>query len=153
MGKLSMVLVAGSLFYGGTATQAAPMASAGYALHDSGTTNGGDSSSSSSFKLQGTLRNEEGGIGQGTLYALRGGVWQQTLTDPLYGDLNDDGVVDVADALRTLQIAVGLVTPTPLDWARGDIAPLVDGKPAHKGNIDVGDALVVLERAVGVLKW
>jgi hypothetical protein len=45
------------------------------------------------------------------------------------GDLNNDGAVTIADALRALQIAVGLITPTATDLAKGDVAPFVSNKP------------------------
>jgi len=69
------------------------------------------------------------------------------------GDLNDDGKVNIADALRGLQLAVGVVTPTDDDDAL-DVGPLgPDGKPAPDGKWDVGDALLILKKAVGMITW
>ncbi len=69
------------------------------------------------------------------------------------GDLDEDGDVDVFDAVKALRIASGLATPTPLEAERADVAPLVDGKPQPDGKIDIGDVIVILRRAVGLTFW
>jgi uncharacterized delta-60 repeat protein len=69
------------------------------------------------------------------------------------GDVNGDGSVDIADALKALQIAVGMVAATTEELARGDVAPLVAGVPTPNGVINVGDALVILQKAVGLVNW
>lgn len=69
------------------------------------------------------------------------------------GDLDGNGKVDIADALRALQISAGLVTQTNNDLLHGDVAPLIDGKPSPDGVIDVGDALMILRKAVGLVNW
>lgn len=69
------------------------------------------------------------------------------------GDLNGNGVVDVADALLAMRIAVGLDNPTALLLARGDVGPLVNGKPQPDGKIDVGDVTVLLRKAVGLVSY
>ena len=61
--------------------------------------------------------------------------------------------ISIADALRALKIAVGLITPTAYDIAHGDVAPLVSGKPQPDGSIDIGDAVVILRKAIGILSW
>lgn len=61
------------------------------------------------------------------------------------------GPVSVADALKALQIAVGLATPSTDDLLRGDCSPLVNGVPAPDGRIGVDDALVILKKAVGLI--
>jgi len=61
--------------------------------------------------------------------------------------------VTVVDALRALQIGVGLIKPTAHDLAHGDVAPLVNGKPKPDGMIDIGDALVILRKSVGLISW
>jgi hypothetical protein len=58
--------------------------------------------------------------------------------------------ISVADALKALRIAIGLVTPTAAELASGDVAPLVNGLPAPDGKIDVADALVILRKVVGL---
>jgi spore coat protein A, manganese oxidase len=69
------------------------------------------------------------------------------------GDLNGDGKVDIADALLALKMAVGAVTPTAQDLARGDVAPLVNGKPAPDGKVDISDVLLLLKKSVGLVNW
>jgi alpha-tubulin suppressor-like RCC1 family protein len=66
-------------------------------------------------------------------------------------DLNGDGKVDVSDALKALKITVGLDTPNTYDMIRGDVAPLVNGKPVPNGIIDITDTLVILQRSVGLV--
>lgn len=61
------------------------------------------------------------------------------------------GTAGLADALRALQIAAGLVTPTADDLLHGDVAPLVNGVPAPDSRIGVDDALVILKMAVGLV--
>lgn len=69
------------------------------------------------------------------------------------GDINGDGVVDIADALKVLRIAVGLDTPTAEDYVKADVAPLKDGKPAPDGVIDIADVVVILQKAIGARSW
>jgi len=66
-------------------------------------------------------------------------------------DLNGDGKVDVRDALKALQISVGMFSATPYEMMRGDVGPLVNGKPNPNGIIDLADALVILQRSVGLV--
>lgn len=81
-------------------------------------------------------------------------IWDTTLPPTLPdGDLNNDGTVNVADALRALQISVGLITQTATDLAKGDVAPLVANKPASDGKINTGDAVVILQKIVGDVSW
>ena len=74
------------------------------------------------------------------------------------GDPNNDGIVNVFDALLTLQYAVGLIEHTPdnnikyLDSA--DVAPLdAGGKPKGDTQVNVSDALAILRHAVGLDLW
>jgi len=69
------------------------------------------------------------------------------------GDLNGDGIVDIADALFVLQISIGLKTATPAQIFAGDVAPLVNGKPAPNGSLDISDAVIILRKALGLLTW
>ena len=69
------------------------------------------------------------------------------------GDLNGDGVVDVADVLRALRIAQGIIAPTASDLQYGDVAPMVGGTPQPDGKIDIGDVVLLLRRAVGLVSW
>jgi len=70
------------------------------------------------------------------------------------GDLNGDGKMDVRDALKALQMAVGLIVPAGNDMNVGDVAPLGnDGKPAPDGKIDLRDALLILKKVIGLVSW
>jgi len=62
------------------------------------------------------------------------------------GDLNGDGKVNVADATIGLQIAVGVINPTPDQLKAGDVAPAA----APDGKINVADATRILRAAVGL---
>jgi hypothetical protein len=46
-----------------------------------------------------------------------------------------------------------LVTLTPAQIQRGDVAPLVNNKPAPDGKVDLGDVGVLLRRLVGSVTW
>jgi uncharacterized repeat protein (TIGR02543 family) len=81
--------------------------------------------------------------------------WTQ-ITPGTKGDVNVDGVVNVFDALQTLQYAVGLYKPTdePAFKAVADVAPLdASGKPKGDGVVNVFDALAILRHAVGLDPW
>jgi len=69
------------------------------------------------------------------------------------GRLVDPNQVSIADALRALRIASGLITPTANDLAHGDVAPLVNNVPAPDGKIDLGDVIVILRKSVGLVTW
>jgi hypothetical protein len=69
------------------------------------------------------------------------------------GDLDVNGKVDIADALRALRIATGLIQPTATDMLHGDVSPLVKGVPAPDGKIDVSDALLILRKAVNLINF
>lgn len=83
-------------------------------------------------------------------------VAQQTV---LKGDINNDGKVDVADALLALQYALNLIphntTNDAVYLVTADVAPvnMVIMKPSGDGKIDIMDALVILQRSVNLLSW
>jgi len=60
---------------------------------------------------------------------------------------------ELTDALKALKISVGMAQPTPFELVRGDVAPLVNGVPQPDGRITLGDAVVLLRRAVGLIAW
>lgn len=62
------------------------------------------------------------------------------------GDLNGDGVVDVADVLLAERIALGLVVPTATQLAHADAAPA--GAPDNV--IDVSDVARIRRKALGL---
>jgi len=70
------------------------------------------------------------------------------------GDLNLDGVVDIADALKALRILVGLdPKPTFTQMLRGDVGPVVGGEPTTDGRIRMSDIEVMLEKIIGLSSW
>jgi hypothetical protein len=87
--------------------------------------------------------NIAGGAGPSTVFTV----------DNSSGDLNGDGDVTVADALKALRITAGLDAPTAVDMAHGDVAPIVGGVPQPDGKINIGDVVVILRRAVGLMTW
>jgi hypothetical protein len=67
------------------------------------------------------------------------------------GDVDNNGKVDIVDALNALRVAVSLVAPDTAFKLHGDVAPLgADGLPAPDNHITVADALLILRKAVGV---
>ena len=69
------------------------------------------------------------------------------------GDLDDDGLVTMADVLLGQRIVLGLVTPTAGQIQRGDVAPLVGGVPAPDGQYTVGDLLVTIQKVNGLVTF
>ena len=69
------------------------------------------------------------------------------------GDINGDGNVDIADALLAMQISIG-VTPAPTfeQLLFGDVAPLVNHIPVPDGKIRLDDAIMILQKAIGI-EW
>jgi FtsP/CotA-like multicopper oxidase with cupredoxin domain len=78
---------------------------------------------------------------------IKTGVWE-ALPE---GDLGNGG--NVNDALRALLISTGVVSPSASEMQHGDVAPLVGGKPQPDGVIDIGDVVVILRKAVGLVTW
>jgi hypothetical protein len=85
--------------------------------------------------------------------AQRNILYSMAITGNATGDVDGDGKVDIKDALRALQISVGLVIPSSGELARGDVGPLVNGNATPDGQIDISDTLLILERAVGLAIW
>ena len=69
------------------------------------------------------------------------------------GDLNGDGVVNVADVLLAERILLGRLTPTQSQLDHGDVAPLVNGVPAPNGQFNLGDVLVIQRKALGRINF
>ena len=69
------------------------------------------------------------------------------------GDADGNATVDIFDALKALRFAVGIDAPAAADVARSDVAPLVNGKPAPDGKIDISDVVVILRKAAGLTSW
>ena len=73
--------------------------------------------------------------GQGTSATL-------TIFVGVCGDQNDDGLVNVFDAIIDLQIIVGKIDPTPIQMILSDVVP--------DGEINVFDVILTLQHIVGL---
>jgi hypothetical protein len=90
--------------------------------------------------------------GVGTLYTTSATInYSSKAASTSNCDLNGDNKVDMSDALKALQMAIGLSSPTMDEMIRGDVAPLVNGKPKPDGKIDITDAMVILQRSLGLV--
>jgi len=74
------------------------------------------------------------------------------------GDINGDGIVDIADAFVVLQVSSGAGTPDSLGLDSGimDVAPLQKDSEGNRvpnpdGVINVADALILLRAALGLV--
>ena len=81
-----------------------------------------------------------------------------TIKPTVQGDCTGDGIVNVFDALLTLQYAVGLIPHSMAYDVKyktiSDVAPLdTNGKPMGDGQVNVFDALAILRHAVGLDGW
>lgn len=72
---------------------------------------------------------------------------------PSTGDLDGDGKVNLKDSLKALLSSAGLVTLTAAEQARGDVGPLVAGKPQPDGVVDSGDAFLISKKAIGLISF
>ena len=90
------------------------------------------------------------------------GTELQAGTDPLndmsvlvWGDIDNSGVVNAADVLIASRAALGLVTLTSEQLARGNVAPLVGGMPASAPDdeFNVADLLLITGKATGATSF
>ncbi|MGB7932006.1 MAG: S8 family serine peptidase, partial [Gammaproteobacteria bacterium] len=74
---------------------------------------------------------------------------------PVWGDINDDRVVDTADVLLASRAVLGLLSLTDAEQARGKVAPLVNGTPQPVVNdyFNTADLLLIERKAVGVVNY
>ncbi len=72
---------------------------------------------------------------------------------PADGDINIDGQVDIIDVLLAHRIVLGQITPTAEQFKHCDVAPLTGGIPAPNGVIDVGDLLLIMRKAFGLVNF
>ena len=88
------------------------------------------------------------------LALVTGSAYSATL---LKGDVNGDGVVNVFDALLTLQYSVGLIEHTDANnsvyLSVADVAPLEYYIPKGDSLVNVFDALAILRHSVGLDTW
>lgn len=81
-------------------------------------------------------------------------VQRNVIFDPRpLGDVNGDGVVNLADAILVLRTAVGRDTATADRIKYGDVSPFVGGRPVPDGVLSVNDAIVILKKIVGLLSF
>jgi hypothetical protein len=66
--------------------------------------------------------------------------------------VGNDGLPEIADALMTLRIVVGLTPLSPEYLRHGDVAPAVEGISIPDGKLDIGDTMLILRKVVG-LPW
>jgi hypothetical protein len=90
------------------------------------------------------------------------GIESQAGTNPLdaassfvWGDINNSGDVDVADVLLATRAALGVLTLSSAQLARGNVAPLVAGQPASMPGDDfnTADLLLITSKATGVMNF
>jgi hypothetical protein len=62
------------------------------------------------------------------------------------GDINGDGVVDLADVILAERVALGLTATTPAQLQRGDVAPAAN----PDGVIDAADVIGIQRKALGL---
>jgi len=78
---------------------------------------------------------------------------QETKTDGILIPAPNKVEPTIEDALRSLKITVGEITPTADDIRHGDIAPIVNGIPQPDGKVNLGDTIVILRRTIGLTSW
>ncbi|MGQ9524521.1 MAG: sugar-binding protein [Armatimonadota bacterium] len=71
-------------------------------------------------------------------------LWAGPPVAVVLGDINGDGKVTIPDVTITLQLAVGVGTPTSAQLAAGDLN--------KNGKIDIADVIKILRAAVGIEK-
>ena len=66
------------------------------------------------------------------------------------GDINADGKLDIADALKALRILANLdPAPSFVQMLRGNVAPLVNYESQPDGKIGLDDVVVILDKVLG----
>ncbi|MEA5115751.1 MAG: DUF1566 domain-containing protein [Geobacteraceae bacterium] len=71
----------------------------------------------------------------------------------LDGDLNGDEQVTIIDVLLALRAVVDLDAKTQFYFDHADIAPINSGTPTKDNAITPADALLILQKAVGLVSW
>jgi hypothetical protein len=77
-------------------------------------------------------------------------VTQNITVSKAYGDIDDNGFTEPADALLALQMAIGKKPVNNDLIVVADVAPLVDGIPRPDGKVTSADAWLILRKAVGL---
>lgn len=69
------------------------------------------------------------------------------------GDIDGNGIVEFNDAIQALRIASGLLESDLSSLIRGNVAPIINGKPAPSGKISIQDVLVILRKYLGLISF
>jgi hypothetical protein len=72
---------------------------------------------------------------------------------PVWGDADDNGVVNVADIVRLTRAVLGLEELADDAKARVDIAPVIGGIPAPDNQLTAGDLVVVEQILLGLVTY
>ena len=74
---------------------------------------------------------------------------------PVWGDINDDRMVDAIDVLLASRAVLGLAELSGPELARGKVAPLVNGTPRPASNepLNTADLLLIERKALGVVSY
>jgi Bacterial TSP3 repeat len=74
---------------------------------------------------------------------------------PVWGDINDDGLVNAVDVLLTTRSVLGNLILSSAQLARGNVAPLVAGAPVYDpaGPIDTADLLLIQRKAFNLVSY
>jgi thermitase len=76
---------------------------------------------------------------------------------PVWGDLNDDGLVNAADVLLATRAVLGQISLTPAESVRGNVAPLANGAPRYPPvdgpALDVADLHLIQRKALGLVDF
>jgi len=76
---------------------------------------------------------------------------------PVWGDINDDGVVNAADVLLATRDVLGLVDLSNPESVRGNLAPLANGAPQYppvgSPDLDLADLLLIQRKVLGLVAF
>jgi hypothetical protein len=74
---------------------------------------------------------------------------------PVWGDIDNNGVVNAADVLLATRAALGLVSLDDAQLARGNVAPLVGGAPGSSPDDEftVADLMLITGKAAGSISF
>lgn len=111
------------------------------------------SAANGSYTLTAKAYDAAGNVGQATAVTV---TVSNIVTPPvvLKGDANGDGTVAIADALMVLRAALDPSLQTGSIMSTGDVWPLdPSSRPQGDGVIDINDARLILQRAVGLVTW
>jgi len=72
---------------------------------------------------------------------------------PVWGDLDNNRIVDAADILIATRAVMELLTLNSGQMARGDVGPVISGSPAPDGDFNTGDLLLIERLALGLISY